>query len=621
METGSPIAPDPEHLLDERRRLEERLAAGSLTPPELLDLGSLCETLGDRAAALRHFGASAAMAPDWRLPILRIADILRATGRQREAVVAYGRALELEPKDAETHLKLGNLLSDTRDYGQAIEHYERASDARPDWYLPHLNRGNALAAAGDLDAAREAYDRALAIGGPAGIRIRRDLLLPIVPTGADEYAAAHDRYANALSALLADPPRLGDPLAETPASKFYLAYHGKDDRSLQQDLARVYLAGCPTLRWTAPHCAGGPRRPGPRRVAFISRFLFDHSVGRLCLGLLRRLAAHDDCELLSFETALVADDPVRAEVRRLAARTEMLPTALPAAREQVAAAEPDIVFYPEIGMDPVAYFLAFARLAPVQCVTWGHPMTTGIPAIDYFLSCDAAEPEDAGPCYSERLVRLDGLPFSYARPPRPAPPKQRADFGLDESTTLYFLAQNLFKIHPEMDSALAGVLRADPDGVILLLEGHDPRWGEVLRRRFHTSFGADAGRVVFLPRQSHDDYLRLLALANVSLDSFPFCGGNTTYQALAMGTPVVTLPGAYLRGRLSLAIYDRMGVTDCVARDPEDYARIAVRLGTEPAFATSVRRRIADRRGRIFDDPVFLEEAERFLMTATPPVD
>ncbi len=40
----------------------------------------------------------------------------------------------------------------------------------------------------------------------------------------------------------------------------------------------------------------------------------------------------------------------------------------------------DILFYPDLGMTPLTYFLAFARLAPVQCVSWGHPVTTGIPA-------------------------------------------------------------------------------------------------------------------------------------------------------------------------------------------------------------------------------------------------
>ena len=52
----------------------------------------------------------------------------------------------------------------------------------------------------------------------------------------------------------------------------------------------------------------------------------------------------------------------------------------------------------------------------------------------------------------------------------------------------------------------------------------------------------------------------------------------TTYEALAAGTPIVTLPGGFLRGRQTYACYRRMGVMDCVAKDSEDYVRLAVRL-------------------------------------------
>ncbi|MEM9684458.1 MAG: hypothetical protein AAF942_14395, partial [Pseudomonadota bacterium] len=322
-----------------------------------------------------------------------------------------------------------------------------------------------------------------------------------------------------------------------------------------------------------------------------------------------------------FHSGPPTDDALSRELQGLANVSIALPDTLDTARRTIAEKELDILFYPDIGMDPVTYFLAFARLAPVQCVTWGHPVTTGIPAIDYYLSCDAAEPDGAEAHYSERLVRLGGLPFSYRQPARPDPLGTREDFGLADDATVYFLAQSLFKIHPDMDAPLAEILRQDPKGVLLLLEGQQESWGETLRQRFAETLGPLAERVAFLPRQKHDDYMRLIALADVSLDSFPFSGGNTTYQALAMGTPVVTLPGAYLRGRLSLAIYRHMGMTDCVAEDAADYARIAVRLGTDVTYRTYIEERIAADADSIFDDPIFLEDAGDFLMTAAPPGD
>src|SRR5208337_1279441 len=97
------------------------------------------------------------------------------------------------------------------------------------------------------------------------------------------------------------------------------------------------------------------------------------------------------------------------------------------AREQIAALALDILFYQDIGMEPTSFFLAFARLAPVQCVSFGHPNTTGIPNMDYFVSNDLFEPPDAPSHYSERLILLHDLPTLayYYKPPLPAAPVNR----------------------------------------------------------------------------------------------------------------------------------------------------------------------------------------------------
>ncbi len=70
--------------------------------------------------------------------------------------------------------------------------------------------------------------------------------------------------------------------------------------------------------------------------------------------------------------------------------------------------QPDVIYYPEIGMDPVTLFLAARRLAPLQIAGWGHPITTGLPEIDLFMSGELLESEGADNHYRERLIRLPG---------------------------------------------------------------------------------------------------------------------------------------------------------------------------------------------------------------------
>jgi len=596
--------------------------ADSVASPQDADcqfrLGELSARLGKHEDAVRGFAKAAQLRPDWAPPCFGLAKALSILRQNDAAITAYRSALAIDESDATAHFEVARLLEARGNASEAVNHYEAAARHAPNWQDPYLYRGALHEARGEYDESAAAYDLGLKHGAPAGFALRRDLQMPIVAQSTKQYADARTSFVATLDRYVGDPPQIKDPIREAGGNRFFMAYHGLDDRPIQEKMAKLFRTACPPLCWQAPHCFAERPVKTPRRIGVASRFLHDHSIGRLMIGLLSNLHRRDDCRVHLFHAVAPNDDELRREIESLADDIAILPGDLEESRHLISNAELDVLFYPDIGMDPVTYFLAQARLAPVQCATWGHPVTTGMPSIDYYLSCDAAEPKGAEDHYTEELVRLGGLPFSYRRPAKPNPVGRRADYGLREDATIYFLAQNLFKIHPDMDKPLARILREDPTGVILLLEGQDRNWGETLRHRFRTSIGAQTDRIVFLPRQSHLDYMRLLALSDVSLDSFPFCGGNTTYQSLAMDTPVVTLPGDYLRGRLSLAIYKHLDVMDCIAENEEAYATIALRLGTDKDFRTSLEKRIAANLGYIFDDPIFLRDAVNFLMTAQP---
>src|SRR5207247_8154977 len=99
------------------------------------------------------------------------------------------------------------------------------------------------------------------------------------------------------------------------------------------------------------------------------------------------------------------DETARA-IQEHADEYVVLPADLPLARRLIAEQRLDVLVYTDVGLDPVTSTLAHSRLAPVQCVTWGHPVTTGIPTLDYFLSSELLEGEGAEQHYTENLVRL-----------------------------------------------------------------------------------------------------------------------------------------------------------------------------------------------------------------------
>jgi protein O-GlcNAc transferase len=256
--------------------------------------------------------------------------------------------------------------------------------------------------------------------------------------------------------------------------------------------------------------------------------------------------------------------------------------------------------------------------ASLQCVSFGHPDTTGILTLDYFISNDLYEPDGAARHYTERLFLLEGLPTLayYFRPQEPAAPLSKAEIGLAPSDHLYVCAQTLFKLHPEFDQLMAGILRADADARIVLIEGQYRGWTERLKSRFGRTLGALAERVSFIGRADSVQYLALLQMADVALDTIHFNGMNSSLEALAMGTPVVTWPRHLQRGCHTQAMYRCMELDAHIARDGQEYIDSAVSIATNPDHREALRRTLRERNVVLFENRRVVTEFERFFETA-----
>jgi predicted O-linked N-acetylglucosamine transferase (SPINDLY family) len=253
----------------------------------------------------------------------------------------------------------------------------------------------------------------------------------------------------------------------------------------------------------------------------------------------------------------------------------------------------------------------------VQCVAWGHPVTTGIPTIDYFISWERWETAEADAHYSERLVRMRALPLCCRRPGFDPARMERARFSLPADRTLYLCLQTLFKFHPSFDPMIAAILRGDPGGMLVLIEGQWSSWKTALIDRFRRTMPDLVERIRFVPPQSNEDFLALTAIGDVVLDPPMFGGGNTTLEALAAGRPVVTLPGPYLRSRIAQGFLHHIGEDRLVATDISQYVRLALDWGRmDKAQRAEQNRAIAERAAPLFGDRTLIGEYEAFFRAA-----
>jgi predicted O-linked N-acetylglucosamine transferase (SPINDLY family) len=553
----------------------------------------------DHEAAVRHLEAAIAERDSDAAFHSKLAEAFQKLGRHDRAASHFAKALErLAPSDptrARAMLRLAAALQDSNQ--EAEQWYRRILDIDPG------NREALLCLAvmredPDIEEARAIMDRYVALQGGAGPRLRRALMLPAILQSGEQIDEIRQRLDRDLDDVMGnDFPEIRNPEFEVGTTPFYLAYHGRNNTELLRKVARA----CRSVYPAKTECARRPLSPGRIRIGFVSTHFHTHSVGRVTFGLIRDLP-RERFEVHVFAVAPRTDDWAEA-IRKSADRYASLPLDLERVRGTIESADLDVLFFADIGMDPLTYFLAFWRLAPIQMVTWGHSVTSGIDTIDYYVSADSVEAAGSEQYYSEKLVRLPGYFMPrYRRPALEGPRKSREQLGLPAGRHLYYCPQNLFKLHPDFDAAIRSILELDPEAEVLLLESRKS-WAELVRRRFGRTLGPLQKRLRFLPHMAYADYLDTLTAADVILDPFHFGGCNSSCDALSLAVPIVTLPGLQLPGRFTLGLYREIGLDSCIARTEQEFVEIAVRLGRDPDYRRSVSEQIAACSARLFDRP------------------
>ncbi|CAN5602759.1 tetratricopeptide repeat protein [soil metagenome] len=578
------------------------------------NLGLASRLLGDTDEAADAFRRAMQIAPDAIEPCAELADLLAELGRHEDALALLdGVADRFAPNDR-FHATRGYLLKRAARLPEAAESLRRAVALSERSISHRCNLALIFNEMGHADDADAMLAPVLASNPPASVRLRSAIMLPAIAESLDQIHRTRARLEQTLDELLLAPDRFADPMAALNSIPFYLAYAGQDDRPILEKLAAVHRHICPSLNFGAEHFRHpAPPRDRKIRLGIVSSNLYAHTIGLLNIGLIERID-RSRFELFVLENGI--NDAVANRVRAAADQTIRAPRALAALRQSIAACELDVLFYPDIGMVPLTYYLAFARLAPVQCVTWGHPLTTGLKSIDYFISAQALETATSQSQYVESLHRLSVPGTCYERPKFQPLADARSHFGFDRSWRLYVCPQSLFKIHPEFDAVLARILRDDPAGRIVLVAGNSGAMFPALRKRLERSMAGDVDRLILLPRVTVNEFLSLLSIADANLDTLHFGGGNTSLEAFAVGCPTVTMPSQFLRGRITQALYRQMELADCIASTTDEYVRIALRLANDRDWHAQESSEILARNHVLFDNQNVVREMEDFFTAA-----
>lgn len=585
-------------------------------------LGAALQSLGKLDDAVACYRKAIALKPDFAETHNNLGNALQEQGKLDESVASYREALSFKPDFAWAHNNLGNALKRQERLDEAVSSYYRALSIKPEYAEAHSNLGNALWDQGKTIEAIASLDNAL-FYGPDLAEVRWSIAMSKIPAvygPGDSPSHCRAKFDIALAEL--DDWLCGQPAgigfnAVGVRQPFYLAYQEENNREL---LSRYGRLCCRVMNsWLQQQATEPAERISANVISLgiVSSHFCESSVW---YALIKGWLQHLDRNRFQFHLFYLRSIEDH-QTNFAKSNSTTFSQGLGGIREWVDTIRGkhlDVLIYPEIGMDPLTVKLASMRLAPIQISTWGHPETTGLPSIDYYLSAKGLEPDNADSNYTERLVELPHLGCWYPRMPVICRDPDLPTLGINPASLILICPGVPYKYAPQHDRLFVDIARElGKCQFVFFTHQKLENLSALLHLRLRSIFTHAGLRyddyVISIPWQQKPAFYGLMKRADVYLDTIGFSGFNTAMQAAECGLPIVTREGRFLRGRLASGILKQMGLADLVAVSEDEYVKSAVKLARNADYKNHIRDRTAKSLHVLYEDLAPIRALEEFL--------
>jgi len=437
------------------------------------------------------------------------------------------RALELEPGKPSYLYNYGTVLALSGEQEKAVDALRRAVAIDPGLWMANFNLGNTLR---DLGRSSEAVDcyRAAFDADSISLSVMSQIVLSMQLFTTDEHAL-----------LFALHRRLGSEIAARNP-----AVSPRRDKIPEREKIR--------LGYVSP-------RFSREIVGYFFKPLFDH---------------HDRSkfEIYLYSATPRADDLTAYFADRADKWVDIGKLADTAMCQQIVDDEIDILI-DLAGHTPESRITAIARKpAPVQVSMLDYFDTTGVEAMDFFVTDKFSTPPDAPQKFTEELLCLNRPRLVYEAPDDAPDVSVRQP---DRGGLVFGSFNRHHKIVPHVIETWSQLLCAVPDSRLVLksakFSSKDVQ-GSFLQH-FHT-FGIADSRIEFRGSSPYQSMLAEYGDIDIALDTFPYNGGLTSCEALWMGTPVMTLLGQRIISRQTACMLNAVGLPEFVANSEDEFAEI-----------------------------------------------
>ncbi len=519
-------------VLRDQARLEDAAAAflcalqhNPNLVPALNNLGLVYKETGRIADAKTQYQKALEINPEYAQAYCNLGMAYEAEGNFVDAEIALLNALKYQPNFAEALNNLGIVYKSQWRLQDAEAYLKQAVAAKPDYVEAYSNLGSTLKDAGKLTEAEEAYRKALALN-PNYYQAMSNLL----------FCLTHNAEIDKVS-LYAEHVQFGHQF-EAPLK----------------------------AKWQAHTLDKTPTRT--LNIGFVSADLRAHAVAYFIEPIIVHLSNYPHLNLFAYANSLTHDNVSQRLQAHFKTWRNVARLSDDALAETIRNDQIDILI--DLSGHTAGHrLLTFARKpAPIQASWIGYPGTTGLTAMDYFLADKyLLPPNQLDDQFTEKLVQL---PASAPFMPQEDAPPVNALPALQNGYITFGSFNRPSKLSQTVISLWAELMHAVPNSKILMgamsVEGEN---SQVLS--WFEQAGITADRIQLHQRSSMQHYLQLHHQVDICLDTFPYNGGTTTWHAIWMGVPTITIAGDMLPSRIGAGILGHVGLDRFVVRNANTF--------------------------------------------------
>ncbi len=508
--------------------------------------------------------------PDYYQSYLNIGNLLTETKKFKEAEDAYNKFIKIKPDLDLGYLNLANLHKTLNRYKDAIKNYLKAIKINPNQSESYYNLANTFLKIGEINKAKLSYEKAIEID-PSNPKFISNKLL-----------------------ILNYHPDLDQ--------KYIYEQHLLFDKQFTKNKTKLISK---TKNYNLNK---------KLKIGYISPDFRRHSVSFFFESLIKN---HNNEFVESF--CYYNNDIIDDTTKRIKNYCKNWRSIVHKSNENVIQKIKDDnidILVDLCGHSAGNRLLVFAaKPAPLQITYLGYPNTTGLSMIDYRITDKIADPEGISDFFnSEKLIRLSNCFLCYSGNDEF---KIKNSLPYHNNNFITFGSFNNFnKINAKVIEAWSSILKSIPKSKLILKNSDNNFDSRSILNKFSNE-GVNIDNIfIYNKIPEMKDHMNLYNSIDIALDTFPFNGATTTFEALWMGVPVITFSGKTHASRVSSSILYNLNLKTLIAKDVMDYQKKVVEISNNDKFLLEMRQGLRNlmKNSYLCDGKSFANEVEKKIL-------